>query len=81
MTKSPLQKSDDQYDNEQGQSGVRETPIEDDSPKIISDVREGNAVQKPLEPINDGTRDGYYDEVSDKDKNLHTRFVKKGASE
>ncbi|HDY68427.1 MAG TPA: hypothetical protein ENH85_11625 [Candidatus Scalindua sp.] len=71
------QKEDDQHARESGSmQGFPITPVSEDSPRIISEVSQGNAVQKPIEPINDGTRDGYYDETTDKDKNLHQKFVK-----
>lgn len=74
-----LQKSDDQYAKESGSmQAFQITPISEDSPNNVVNVNKGEAVQKTIEPKNKGTRDGHYDVVNDKDKNLRSQFVKQG---
>lgn len=74
------QKEDDQHAMESGSmQGYPITPVSEDSPSIVSEVSQGKGVQKTIEPVNNGTRDGYYDVTSDKDQNLHTQFVKPNA--
>ena len=74
---TPLQKVDDKHVRETGvKPAYKVTPVSDDSPRIISQVNTGNAKQKPITPVNNGTRDGYYDVENSKDKNLRTQFIK-----
>ena len=76
------QREDDQHEIESGsKQGYLQTPVGEDSPNIVPQVNQGNATTKPIEPINKGTRDGEYDVVNDKDKNLRDQFIKKGEIE